>query len=272
LALFSLKRDSLGQRLEDLDWRVWLGLGLTFVWLVLGYGCVELSVGWDQFRHLSADQVGNFLQGAFAPLAFLWLVIGYFLQQRELSQNTEVLRMSVQQAEIQSEKMAANELHARQETFLRISQRVQAQLGTVAGFLFISSQAAGADGTVSPEEQSRLFGQLSQGDPEVFSRRLLETSFRLGNDPDRYRLFYGTSVRARHTNSFIYTFDRLIARKRGGPRRVDLQRARFDVARTRVQPGEAFSRHSSARTGRSDAHRNQFQILSRTGTRCVQSA
>jgi hypothetical protein len=102
VALFSLKRESLDQRLEDLDWRVWLGLGLTFVWLGPGYGYVELSVGWDQFRHLSVDQVGNFLEGAFAPLAFLWLVIGYFLQQRELAQNTEVLRMSVQQAEIQS--------------------------------------------------------------------------------------------------------------------------------------------------------------------------
>lgn len=187
-------------------------MGLTFLWLLLGYGYVEISVGWDQFRHLSADQVGNFLQGAFAPLAFLWLVIGYFLQQRELAQNTEVLRMSVQQSVIQSEKMAANEMHARQETFLRISQRVQAQLGTVAGFLFISSQAAGFDGTVSPEEQSRLFGQLSQGDPEIFSRRLLETSFRVDDDEERYRLFYGTPVRARHSNSFIYTFDRLIAR------------------------------------------------------------
>ncbi len=206
MALFPLKRESLGQRLEKLDWRVWFGFGLTFIWLVLGY--VEISVGWDQFRHSSADQVGNFLQGAFAPLAFLWLVIGYFLQQREPSQNTQVLRTSVQQAEIQSEKMAANELRARQETLLRISQRVQAQLGTVAGFLFISSQATGSDGSVSQKEQSRLFGPLSQGDPEVFSRRLLETNSRLGNDADRYRLFYGTPVRARHSNSFIYTFAR----------------------------------------------------------------
>ena len=212
MAPFWLRRDSLRQRLEDLDWRLWLGVGLTFLWLGLGYSYVEISVGWDQFRHLSADQVGNFLQGAFAPLAFPWLVIGYSLPQREHAQTPEGLRMSVQQAEIQSEKMVANEMHARQETFLRISQRVQAQLGTVAGFLFISSQAAGADGTVSPEEQSRLFGQLSQGDPEVFSRRLLETSFRVGDDAERYRLFYGTPVRARHTNSFIYTFDRLIAR------------------------------------------------------------
>ena len=42
----------------------------------------------------------------------------------------------------------------------------------------------------------------------MFSRRLLETAFGSADDPDRYRLFYGTPVRARHTNSFIYTFDR----------------------------------------------------------------
>jgi hypothetical protein len=212
VALFSLKGESLRRRIENLDWRVWLGLILTFVWLVLGYLYVEVSVGWDQFQHLSADQVGNFLQGAFAPLAFLWLVIGAFLQQRELSLNNEVLRLSVQQAEIQSEKMAANELHARQETFLRISARVYQQLGTIAGFLFISSQGANADGVVTNEEQSRLFGQLSQGDPEVFSRLLLTTHLTRRDDNDRMRLFYGTPVRARHANNFIYTFERLLAR------------------------------------------------------------
>ena len=211
---FSLKRDSLRQRIQDLDWRVWLGVILTFAWLLLCYAYVEVSVGWDQFRHLSADQVGNFLQGAFAPLAFLWLVIGAFLQQRELSQNTEVLRMSVQQSEIQSEKMAANEMHARQETFLRISQHVNLQLGTIMGFLFISSQSALADGTVTNEEQSRLFEQLGQGDPQVFSRKMIETRLRVQDEAERFRLFYGTPVRARHTNNFIYTFERLIARAR----------------------------------------------------------
>ena len=212
--MFSLKRESMGQRLEDLDWRVWLGLVLTLGWLGLAYSYVELAVGWDRFRHLSADQVGNFLEGAFAPLAFLWLVIGYFLQQRELAQNTEVLRMSVQQAEIQSEKMVANEMHARQETFLRISQRVQAQLGTVAGFLYISSQAAGADGSVSPEEQSQLFGQLSQGDPEVFSRRLVETSFRPAATRSLSAVLRHAGARAAHEQFHLYVRSTHRARKR----------------------------------------------------------
>ncbi|MCX7064715.1 MAG: hypothetical protein NT024_09235 [Proteobacteria bacterium] len=212
MALFSLRRVSWRQRLEELDWRVWLGVSLTFSWLALGYIYVDTTVGWERFRHMSIDRVGNFLEGGFAPLAFLWLVIGYFLQQRELAQNTEVLRMSVQQAVIQSEKMAANEMHARQETFLRVAQRVHAQLGTIAGFLYISSQAAGADGTVTNEEQSRLFAQLSQGDQEVFSRLMLVTHLTTQTDVDRFRLFYGTQIRARHANNFIYTFERLIAR------------------------------------------------------------
>jgi len=145
-------------------------------------------------------------------LAFLWLVIGYFLQQRELEQNTEVLRLSVQQAVIQSQNMAASEIHARQETFLKIAQSVRQQLGTIVGFLFISSQAAGADGTVTNEEQSRLFAQLSQNDPEVFSRRMIETHLLTQGDDARYRLFYGTPVRARHSNNFIFIFERLLAR------------------------------------------------------------
>jgi hypothetical protein len=186
---------------------------------VLGFLYVETTVGWERFARLRVDQLGGFLEGAFAPLAFLWLVIGYFLQQRELEQNTRVLQAqllevsrSAEQAVIQSEKMAANEVHARQETFLRISQSVRNQLGTIMGFLYISSQAANWDGSVSPEEQSRLFSQLSLGDSEIFSRRMLETYVRTTDAGARQSLFYGTPTRARHSNNFVHAFERLIRR------------------------------------------------------------
>jgi hypothetical protein len=188
-------------------------------WLILGYLYVETTVGWERFSRLRVDQLGGFLEGAFAPLAFLWLVIGYFLQQRELEQNTRVLQAqllevsrSAEQAVVQSEKMAANEVHARQETFLRVSQNVRSQLGLIMGFLYISSQAASVDGTVSPEEQSRLFSQMGLGDAEIFSRRMLETYTRTADPALRQALFYGTPVRARHSNNFAYTFERLISR------------------------------------------------------------
>lgn len=37
--------------------------------------------------------MGDFLAGIFAPLAFFWLVIGYFQQSHELAQNSAALRV-----------------------------------------------------------------------------------------------------------------------------------------------------------------------------------
>jgi hypothetical protein len=206
-------------RLSNLDWRTWFGLVMTLSWLLLGYTYIRTTVGWDAFTVLPADELGNFLEGAFAPLAFLWLVIGYFIQQRELEQNTAALRSQLQQIErsaeqsvIQSEKLAESEVHARQETFLTIAENVRRQLGTTVGLLYISSQSAAADGSVTQEEQSALFSRMGQSDPEVFTRRMLETHLILSDDASRFALFYGTDVRARHTNNFLFTFERLLAR------------------------------------------------------------
>jgi hypothetical protein len=210
---------TLAKRLSGLDWRTWFGLVLTLAWLMLGYFYIRITVGWNAFTVLPADELGNFLEGAFAPLAFLWLVIGYFIQQRELERNTEALssqlhqiERSAEQAVIQSEKLAESEVHARQETFLTIAENVRRQLGTTVGLLFISSQSAAADGTVTQQEQSALFSRMGQSDPEVFTRKMLELNLVLTDDASRLALFYGTEVRARHTNNFLFTFERLLAR------------------------------------------------------------
>ncbi|MEE4359944.1 MAG: hypothetical protein V2I63_00320 [Pseudomonadales bacterium] len=203
------------------DWRVWLGLGITAVWLLLGAAYVSWHLGWRAFLDQPADVLGSFLEGAFAPLAFLWLVIGYFLQQKELSQNTDALRRQLrevqrtaEQAVIQSRTIAANERHARQGTFLELAERVHGQLGSIAGFLFMSSQ--GSDGTdrVSGEEFGQLWADQKRGDPEVFARKLLELYVSEEDDAERHALFYGTEVRARHSNHIIFTFERLLARAR----------------------------------------------------------
>jgi len=187
------------------DWRIWLGLSVTFAWLLLGALYVSGNIGWVNIEDTPADQLGNFLEGAFAPLAFLWLVIGYFLQQKELQQNTEALRH-------QAEQMAESVSHSRQETFLLVVRSVRQQLGSIAGFLFISSQSVNAEGGVTLEEQSQMFSKQSAGDPEIFSRRLLEIQVAMEDEEARYRLFYGTAIRARHSNNFIFTFERLVRR------------------------------------------------------------
>ena len=50
----------------------------------LDMGVRHFCIGWDRFISQPADALGGFLEGAFAPLAFLWLVVGFFLQQRQL--------------------------------------------------------------------------------------------------------------------------------------------------------------------------------------------
>ncbi len=205
---------------KDLDWRIWFGMSLTFGWLLLGFGYVTNTVGWANFTSLPADKLGSFLEGSFAPLAFLWLVIGYFLQKKELQHNSRALQAqaveiqrTAEQAIIQSEKMAASELHARQETFFKIADGVRQQLGTISGLLFISSQGQGTDasGLVSPEETAKLFELQSSTDNQVFSRKLLQMSLQM-DEAESYDLFYGTPIRARHSNHFIFAFERMVRR------------------------------------------------------------
>jgi len=202
------------------DWRIWLGLGITIGWLMLGSIYISTSIGWSAIGDQPAEVIGNFLEGAFAPLAFLWLVIGYFLQQKELSQNTEALRLqfreierTAEQAVKQTETISAQERHARQQIFLQVHDLVRRQIGAIAGMLWISSQGAGQDGsTVSDEEQAELWTQLNQGDPDVFCRRILNVHFATEDFDERLNFFYGTPIRARHTNNMIFTLERLMAR------------------------------------------------------------
>ncbi len=204
-----------------MDWRIFMGLSLTILWLGTGFTYIASNIGWLAFAQLPAEELGSFLEGAFAPLAFLWLVIGYFLQQQELVQNTQALRAqaeeigrTAEQAIIQSEKLAASESHARQEATLRLADAVRQQLGGISGMLYISSHGENADYPIT-EDSSRLFSEQSKGDPEVFSRKLLEATTDLRAETERFDLFYKTEIRARHTNQFIFVFERLLAHVRG---------------------------------------------------------
>jgi len=199
------------------DWRIWFGTTITVLWLILLSIYVSGTVGWANIPHAPIETVGNFLEGAFAPLAFLWLVIGYFLQKKELAQNTDAIKMqyieiqkSAAQAEIQSEAIKASELHARKESFLRIADSVRIQLGAIVGFLYLSSQATdSAEGHVSQDRIATLWSEMNQRDPEVFSRAMLQLQFR-SSERYCYKLFYGTPIRTRHCENFIFNFERLI--------------------------------------------------------------
>lgn len=189
------------------DWRIQFGLVVTLLWLLAGSLYISGTVGWQQFAVLPIDQMGNFLEGAFAPLAFLWLVIGLFIQQTILAQNNRELYHSNIVSARQAEALAANEKNARQETFFKIADNTRRQLGGITGLLLLSSKGAQGDGSIPDTEFAEMWHQFATGDFEIFSRRFLTLG---GRGEDLLPLFYGTQIRTTHTENFIVNFDRLL--------------------------------------------------------------
>ncbi len=195
------------------DWRIQFGLILTLVWFLFLAIYIARNVGWPNFLDLPIEEMGTFLEGAFAFLAFLWLVIGLFIQQSVLAENNEELRRNNLHSEKQTQAIAATEMNARQETFFKISESTRRQLGGIAGLLFISSQGPTAGNSYTSEDLSRIWEQYASGDSEVFSRLFLGLT--ANEEVDMAELFYGTEIRRRHTDNFLVGFDRLIKLARG---------------------------------------------------------
>jgi hypothetical protein len=198
----------LRQFVVDRDWRIWFGLVVTFIWIGGGLWFVIGSVAADPNQELTLDVIGNFLEGAFAPLAFLWLVLGLFMQQRELANNTEMLRRTSEQSEKQTQAIAATEMNARQETFFKIAESVQHQLGGIVGMLFAGGLGPIGSQRYSRDEIADMFQKASSGDAEIFARQLLSMEFM--EEGGIGSLLYDTEIRRRHTRNFRRTFERLL--------------------------------------------------------------
>ncbi|MBJ6945649.1 hypothetical protein JG629_18665, partial [Vibrio cholerae] len=69
---------------------------------------------------------GDFLAGATAPIAFLWLIIGYVLQRRELALNTEALKLQRIELERQAKELAKQSEF--QEIQARLAERQHGEL------------------------------------------------------------------------------------------------------------------------------------------------
>jgi hypothetical protein len=191
------------------DWRLRMSLLLTGVWLLLGGIYITLVIGWGDFVTQQAPELGSFLEGAFAPLAFLWLVIGFFLQQQQLSENTRTIqaqlgemRRTSEQAEVQARAIAADELHSRQDTFLRVKDLVSEQLSVIAAWLVISYEG-GTD-----ERTGELFRRLGGGEHTAFSMDIIARC--VGSEANPREFFYGTEIRRGHSERFRDAFARLL--------------------------------------------------------------
>lgn len=62
----------------------------------------------EELRSLEPNHIGDFLAGAFGPLAILWLILGFFQQGIELRENSRAL--DLQAAELKSATREQREL------------------------------------------------------------------------------------------------------------------------------------------------------------------
>lgn len=51
----------------------------------------------EDFQELKLNELGDFLAGVFGPVAFLWLVLGFLQQGRELKLSTDALRLQAEE-------------------------------------------------------------------------------------------------------------------------------------------------------------------------------
>jgi hypothetical protein len=191
------------------DWRMRASLGVTAIWLLLGVIYISTVVGWTDFAFQKAPALGSFLEGAFAPLAFLWLVVGFFLQQQLLQENTrtiqaqlEQMRLTNEQVEVQTRAIAADELHSRQDTFLRVNELVGQQLGMIAAWIVISHAE-------TPAEFRDHWQRVGRGETNTFAMEIIRAC--LSGEVDANELFYATEIRSAHTQRFVEAFERLLA-------------------------------------------------------------
>ena len=66
-----------------------IGLVITLLWISL-FGFV-IYLKWDVAVSMKPNEWGDLLAGATSPIAFLWLILAYHQQRKELQMNTQAL-------------------------------------------------------------------------------------------------------------------------------------------------------------------------------------
>ena len=93
--------------------RTLYGTAGTVLWLL-----VAAALAWSQreaWPCMSLNEWGDFFAGVVAPLAFLWLIIGYLQQGDEVRSNTETLQRQQAALERQVDETAALERRAAEQ-------------------------------------------------------------------------------------------------------------------------------------------------------------
>ena len=117
---------------------IWLiiALILTLIYFIFVWFAVDVTPdiadksrscikgGWiaDAFGCLTMNEFGDFFAGAFAPLAFIWLVAAVLIQSQELSAQREELRVANDQAEATNKTLSAQTRFIEKQTEINMNR------------------------------------------------------------------------------------------------------------------------------------------------------
>lgn len=131
-------------------WATTFGLSVTVLWFVsyiLLYYIYTADNNIDgfikEFYSKPLNEQGDFLAGFFAPLAFLWLIIGYFmqsyeisLQRQEIKAQSEEMKHQRKEMETQAQAMEANARSAALNVFLIQSKDIFKEMEVAAQAIY----------------------------------------------------------------------------------------------------------------------------------------
>ncbi|WP_241630387.1 hypothetical protein [Rosenbergiella nectarea] len=108
----------------------WVGIFITIFYFMMLLAAIHV---FNLTLMSSWNELGDFLSGAFSPVAFLWLVLGYLQQQRELKQNTQALELQASELKNSVDQyremvqVARDQLSTDREIIEKDSQRLELQ-------------------------------------------------------------------------------------------------------------------------------------------------
>lgn len=223
LGVRSLRRALLAARIfwQRAPTALRVGLSGSALWIALvgAYACNR----WQKVIALDPNNLGDFLAGAFAPLAFLWLAVAVFLQKDELSlQRQELmhsrkvlqeqaieLRRSVRQQERQAELA---EKAARRSWELELAESLDVAIDNLASSMAVANEGAWVyisqpqddDDTLFIAGEKCLFGENNSIqrliDAKEFDRALITMREAIDN---LYRAIERTDERVVISRSFL---------------------------------------------------------------------
>ncbi len=183
----------------------WIASLATGAWLAIlcfYVSGIQTNIGWlDKLLKLPPNEFGDFLSGAFAPVAFAWLAYSVIMQRQELALQRNEL--SETREVLKAQENAQNRSAAQASELAQISQK-QLSLGykrdvelavlkwinSLKSIVYFNKELYFYTSDNQPKMLWNISSEIILGEPDIFVERLRRVvgEFVENNPPEKIRL------------------------------------------------------------------------------------